>query len=481
MIPRVLIVDSDPQYRRWLSLHLQSAWPDATPECRSPEELAALLPTLATQPFDAVLLGARFDAADDDRCEGYDWLRRLHRRARRLPVIALATGGNELTAVRSLRLGAADYLPREGLDPALLERRLRRIVRRAQRKSGLGAGRSHRPGRQGRTARIGRADRRYREARAARTIPVAAPVRIDLAPPLTAAAAAPPALPVLAPRAIPGLPQIPNYTPIHQIGDSSRASVWLAHSDLLGRQVALKISKPPTGTDDDNAQSFSREYAALSALRHPGVVQIFEYGVHAQCEFLAMEYFPCGDLKFRLQQPITPQQSIEYVRRIAMALQPVHDAGLMHRDLKPPNVMLRPDCSVVLIDFGLAKRQNAATASTELGIRRGSPYYMSPEQVQGLPLDSRSDLYSLGVIFYEMLTGRKPYTGATAIELMERHVEGGRPPLPAELSHFEPLLQSMMAIEREDRIANAGALLELLRDYQPAHFDLATAENAHAG
>jgi serine/threonine-protein kinase PpkA len=194
-----------------------------------------------------------------------------------------------------------------------------------------------------------------------------------------------------------------------------------------------------------------------------------------------MEYFPCGDLKQRLQQPITPEQSIEYVRRIALALQPVHDAGLMHRDLKPPNVMLRADCSVVLIDFGLARPQNASTASTEMGIRRGSPYYMSPEQVQGLPLDSRSDLYSLGVILYEMLTGRKPYTGATAIELMERHVEGERPPLSAELAHFEPLLQAMMTLEREDRVPNAGALLELLRDYQPAHFDLGSLDAAHVG
>jgi serine/threonine-protein kinase PpkA len=116
-----------------------------------------------------------------------------------------------------------------------------------------------------------------------------------------------------------------------------------------------------------------------------------------------------------------------------------------------------------------------------MGIRRGSPYYMSPEQVQGMPLDSRSDLYSLGVIFYEMLTGNKPYTGATALELMDRHVCGERPALPAELSHFEPLLQTMMAVEREDRVANAGALLELLRDYQPDHFDLEELDTAHAG
>jgi len=461
LIPRVLIADRDPQYRRWLSLHLQSAWPDAEPECRSLEELDELLPTLARQSFDALLLGVRFDAAAGQRSEGTDWLRRLHQRVRDLPVIALASGGDELTAVQALRLGAADYLPRTDLDPALLERRLRRIVRRAQR-------RRQRPRTEQRRAT-------QREAAAARTIPTARPVHLSAsgssAFASTSGAAAKPG----------EQPQIPNYTPIHQIGDSSRASVWLAHGELLGRQVALKVSKPPTGGDDDYAQSFSREYAALSALRHPGVVQIFEYGVHQDLEFLAMEYFPCGDLKLRLQQPITPQQSIEYVRRIAAALQPVHDAGLMHRDLKPPNVMLRPDCSVVLIDFGLAKQQNAATASTELGIRRGSPYYMSPEQVQGLPLDSRSDLYSLGVIFYEMLTGRKPYTGTTAIELMERHVDGIRPPLPSELEHLEPLLQSLMTIEREDRVPNAGALLELLREYQPAHFDLGALDVAHVG
>jgi serine/threonine-protein kinase PpkA len=442
----VLIADSDPQYCRWLSLHLQSAWPDSAPDCRTLAELQDMLPTLATQPYDVLLLGAAFATRPAGNCEGYSWLRRLHVHARSLPVIALANGGNELSAVKALRLGACDYLPRSGLDPVMLEGRVRRTLRQSQ----------------------------QRRARA-----IARAASTQLAMP------SPKVTPTLHPRPenplAATMPAIPHYLPILQIGDSSRASVWLAHSESLGRNVALKVSKPPTGSDDDHAQSFAREYAALSALRHPGVVQIFEYGMHEHCEFLAMEYFPCGDLKQRLQQPITPEQSVEYVRRIAMALQPVHAAGLMHRDLKPPNVMLRPDCSVVLIDFGLAKRENAHTSSTELGIRRGSPYYMSPEQVQGLPLDSRSDLYSLGVIFYEMLTGRKPYTGTTALELMDRHVSGDRPALPAEMSHFEPLLQTMMAIEREDRVANAGALLEQLRDYQPDHFDLGPLDSAHAG
>ena len=452
MTPRVLIADSDPQYCRWLSLHLQSAWPDASPECRSLADLEAMLPTLAERPIDVLLLGANFSPPSAGNCEGYSWLRRLRAHARALPVITLATGGNELSAVKALRLGARDYLPRTGLDPAVLHRRLRRTVRQARR-------------------RRARADGHTAAAANAAAAPAAAP-RVVAMPTLRAQPAG---------AAHAGMPSIPHYVPIQQIGDSSRASVWLAHSEALGRHVALKVSKPPTGSDDDHSQSFAREYAALSALRHPGVVQIYEYGMHEHCEFLAMEYFPCGDLKQRLQQPITPQQSVEYVRRIATALQPVHAAGLMHRDLKPPNVMLRPDCSVVLIDFGLAKHENTHTASTELGVRRGSPYYMSPEQVQGLPLDSRSDLYSLGVIFYEMLTDRKPYTGTTALELMDRHVSGDRPSLPAELSHFEPLLQTLMTIEREDRVPNAGALLELLQEHQPEHFDIGNLDVPHAG
>lgn len=452
MPPRVLIADSDPQYSRWLSLHLQSAWPDATPECRTLAELQDMLPSLSGQHFDVLLLGAAFAQRLGDDCEGFEWLRRLRAHARSLPVIALATGGNELSAVKALRLGAHDYLPRTDLDPALLERRVRRAVRHAR--------------------------RRQSHVRPAPTLPALAPPparsRTDSGRDRSNSR------PVHAGTTL-DMPVIPGYLPIQQIGESSRAEVWLAHSEALGRQVALKVSKPPNGTEDDHAQSFAREYAALSALRHPGAVQIFEYGTHGSCEFLAMEYFPCGDLKQRLQQPITPEQSVEYVRRIATALQPVHAAGLMHRDLKPPNVMLRPDCSVVLIDFGLARRQNAQTSSQDLGVRRGSPYYMSPEQVQGLPLDARSDLYSLGVIFYEMLTGRKPYTGSTAMELMDCHVSGKRPALPPELSHFEPLLESLMAKSREERVPDAGVLLELLREYQPDHFDLGALDTAHAG
>jgi serine/threonine protein kinase len=173
-----------------------------------------------------------------------------------------------------------------------------------------------------------------------------------------------------------------------------------------------------------------------------------------------MEYFPCGDLKRRLLHPISPPECLDYAHRIATALQVVHAGGLLHRDLKPPNIMLRADGAVVLIDFGLAKRVDSDSTSTAIGVLRGSPFYMSPEQVSGRPLDVRSDLYSLGVLFYEMLTGNRPYTGLTAMDVMHQHVKGERPELPAHLAAYDPVLKRLMAVDPEHRYPDATAVME---------------------
>jgi serine/threonine protein kinase len=248
---------------------------------------------------------------------------------------------------------------------------------------------------------------------------------------------------------------IPRYGLLDVLGESARAAVYLAHSDALDAQVALKVSRK---TDSEHAQ-FQREFETIGSICHPGIVEIYDYGMHEGREFMAMEYFPGGDLKSRMHDaPLPEDVALEHLRGIVIALSAAHQHGVLHRDLKPGNVMLRGE-QIVLIDFGIAKRLDDYTHSTAAGILRGSPYYMSPEQARGWELDARSDLYSLGVIFHEMLTGSKPYDGSSAMDVLQQHVNAPVPQLPAALQHHQLLLETMMAKSRSERIHCADALL----------------------
>lgn len=260
---------------------------------------------------------------------------------------------------------------------------------------------------------------------------------------------------------------IPGYIIKMKIGESEKAVVYLATSISLGANVALKVSK--TLRDDAAGRQFlEREYTAIIAIRDPLVVQIYDYGVHAGFEYLAMEYLLRGDLKARMQAGLKEAEALRYVDQIASALRVVHNAGLLHRDLKPPNVMLRDNDEVALIDFGLARALDGSTPSTRTGVLRGSPYYMSPEQAQGEQLDVRSDFYSLGIMFYEMLTGRKPYTGATAMEVLQQHVNSPLPPLPHSLARYETLLHKLAAKNRNERFAKAEEIIAAIAELRSA-------------
>jgi serine/threonine protein kinase len=172
-----------------------------------------------------------------------------------------------------------------------------------------------------------------------------------------------------------------------------------------------------------------------------------------------MEFLGAGSLAERLNEPLQPDIALRYATQIGGALAAVHEAGILHRDLKPANIMFREDGSLALIDFGLAKQVRLDTAITGTGQIFGTPYYMSPEQGHAEPTDQRSDIYSLGCIFYEMLTGERPFTASSPMGVIYRHAHAPRPRLALALTHLQPILDRMLAVERVGRFQTAREFL----------------------
>jgi DNA-binding NarL/FixJ family response regulator len=429
----MLVVDRDAKYREWLRMHLGIVCPDAAIGAIDLTEFEPWSALVTGRECDVLLLAANFGSSPEDpEAHGLELLRKLRSRNITSAVIALADDGNELTAVRALQLGAADYLPKRLLTPDRLKTSVRVALRRIEQ----------------------RVARRLADlAHTAQSVALDVSAQPERAEQPAAEAGAPPALDSDTP------PTIPGYSIAKKIGESEKAVVYLAASTALATDVALKVSRTSRDASAER-QALEREYKAILAIRHPAVVRIHDYGIENGLEYLAMEYFPRGDLKARMYFGVTEGETLRYVEQIAAALSVVHGAGLLHRDLKPPNVMLRESDEIALIDFGLARTLDGACHSTRTGVLRGSPYYMSPEQALGEELDARSDLYSLGVIYHEMLTGRKPFTGGSAMEVLQQHVNAPPPQLPLSLSRHMPLISRLLAKQREDRFNTADEVIE---------------------
>jgi serine/threonine-protein kinase PpkA len=259
--------------------------------------------------------------------------------------------------------------------------------------------------------------------------------------------------------------RVPGYTIVKEIATSNFSSVFLARSERLRRNVVLKVMSRGTSPRElDDAERFQREYEIISSIAHRAIAEIYDFGTVPDYKYLAMEHIPCGDLRDRLRNPLSLDESLYYLRSIAEALRVIHVFGILHRDLKPANVMLREDNAPVLIDFGLARRSVEDADTTAAGQVVGSPYYISPEQSQGQRVDARTDLYSLGVMFYEMLTGQRPYNGRTAVAIMAQHAGSPVPILPSNVATQQALLDRLMAKRPEERYASAD---ELLADLGP--------------
>jgi serine/threonine-protein kinase PpkA len=253
--------------------------------------------------------------------------------------------------------------------------------------------------------------------------------------------------------------KIPGYTIERQIGQGGMAMVYYAIQESLGRPVALKVMNPLFADSAEFSQRFLNEGRMLAAVRHSHIVTIYDIGISdTGLHYISMEYVDGGDLKQRIRHGLPPETALDYVITLSSCLTTAHAVRIVHRDIKPVNILFRHDGTLLLTDFGVAKQLTTIEELTATGNIVGSPHYLSPEQALGRSVDGRSDIYSLGIVLYEMLVGVRPFEGSSAIDVALKHIHSPWPRLPHGLEHFEPLLEKMTAKNPDDRFHDAASL-----------------------
>ena len=406
--PRLLIITDHTELGRALEQHVSIVWPDADCRIHAPLQSGRLHSGFNAVGYDVVLLDDRIE-----RGQGEKWLDNLLHRNAFPPIIYLARGDDPGLAQRVVQRGAIDCLARERID----HRRMADVLRKAM--------------------------VRQREQLALwRTGPEAE--RLSQF----------------------GSATIRGHRFARELAIGGTSAVYLAESERAGEMVVLKVLRDSPTAGDEHTQftRFLQEYELISKVRHPNVVRIFDLGIADDHAYLAMEYFPRGDLRSLIASGLDGGEALSYLAQMAAALEVVHAVGVLHRDLKPGNIMLRADGSVALIDFGLAKHVQVDAEITATGEIFGTPYYMSPEQGHAQPLDERSDLYSLGVIFYEMLMRQKPYVAQSPMAVIYMHANAPIPLLPESLRNYQQLLNKLLAKDPIHRLASASALLAKIEE-----------------
>jgi len=397
---KALIVSDRAEYRQLLAHHVTLEWRDALPAEYEPATRGRLQPAFRGSVYDVVLLDHEVQEG-----RGLEWLEDLTERAGFPPIVYFAPQGDE----RAKASGASHVLSRLEFDHTEFAVALRSAL--AQRRNVL-----------------------------------ADTSRAALEPP---------------PPDRFGSVRIRDYRCVRRLAVGGSSSVFLAESLRTGQQRVLKVFRqvPDVVEGSTTFDRFLREYDLVSRLEHPNIARIYDLGVADDHVYIAMEYFPGGDLRSRMREAMPWAEALAYLRQLAAALGALHAIGVLHRDVKPGNVLLRDDASVAFIDFGLARQLGLESDITGTGAIFGTPHYMSPEQGHGLPLDERSDLYSLGVVLHEMLTGRKPFVADSPLAVIYLHAHAPIPRLAPSAQHLQPLLEALLAKQAAGRPASGEEIV----------------------
>ncbi len=412
---RVLIIDDDEDLRNLLSHYVKQQWPRASVEEFDP--LARDLPgdEFPLGNYDVIILDYMLGRGD-----GLEWLREFKARHDCPPILFLTGAGNEIIAVRAMKFGADDYLRKQELTRERLLNSIRDVTQK-------------------------KIERTVTPEVAARMEGQTLGARI----------------------------KVPGIRILHMIGEGGMSRVYLASREKDDEPLVVKILRSEVTDDKTSLERFLEEYSLIERIRSPHVARIHGHGVSEGHAYLVMEFFDGGDLSQRLQgKPMEPGAALKIFRELMFALGDIHETGVLHRDLKPQNLMFRNDGSLAIVDFGIAKHIDAVDR-TNYGEILGTPRYMSPEQVQGRALDLRTDIYSAGVLLFQMLSGEHLFSGASAVEVAMHHLNTPPPALPEALDQYQRLVDKLVEKDRDARFRNADEVLGFLsRKFYQAEADL---------
>lgn len=421
MTIKVLIIDDSRDFRSLLRLFLNKQFNDIEISEYDPEESGKPDSNFDWANYNVLLLDYKLGLDED----GLQWLKEFGKLDGFPPTIILTAEGDEYVAIKSMKLGAADYINKKDVSAKRLAEMINEAI-------------EFTPNR-----------REECEAEANKASEILEQFGDD--------------------GIQTGTVDI-GYKFVRKIGHGAMSDVFLAERNSDKQTVVLKILNLKNVDNETYTKRFMQEAELLAGINSPFIIKVYDYGITDDYAYIAMEFLPRGDLKQRYDLGFTPEIATLYLNHIAYGLNEIHKVGIIHRDIKPANIMFRGDDSLAIADFGISKKLDEGQALTTIGQILGTPHYMSPEQGEGRAIDARSDIYSIGVMYYEFLAREKPYKGSTASSLIYQHVHADIPKLQGDLAPYQKIIYKTMAKDPDKRYQTAEELIEALTQAEQGIF-----------